>query len=99
METFTDKPDPVTDLKVCNATPTGIYFEWATPTANNSEILGYSVFIDDVCVYKGVFENYYEAEGLMPDTCYKILVVAESDRGDGYINKHPHYFRTMGHQE
>ncbi len=53
------------------------------------------MYINDTCVYKGVYENYYEAEGLLPDTCYKIQVVAESDRGDGYINKQPVIFKTM----
>lgn len=72
LETFTDKPDPVTQIRICNATSSALAFEWIEPNANNSEISGYSVIIDDTCVSKGIVEPFYEAEGLKPDTCYKV---------------------------
>lgn len=89
LETFTDKPEPITELRICNATPSALMFEWDEPHSNNAQICGYQIHIDDKVVATNVLECYYEAHDLQVDTCYKILVVAESDRGEGYKAKVP----------
>lgn len=64
LETFTDKPEPVTEVRICNSTPTALMFEWEEPCSNNAQISGYSVHVDGLLVQQGVAECYYEAHDL-----------------------------------
>jgi hypothetical protein len=64
-------------------------FEWDEPCANNSQILGYTVYLNEKEVSTQVPECYFELHELESDTCYRVMVVAESDRGLGYKAKLP----------
>lgn len=64
-------------------------FEWDEPCANNSQISGYTVFLNDKEVQSSVPECYCELNDLKSDTCYSVMVVAESDLGQGYKKKLP----------
>jgi len=36
LKTFTDRPEPVSSLKIVNATPCALMVEWTEPDSNNS---------------------------------------------------------------
>lgn len=47
LDTFTDRPEPITNIRICNSTPTTLSFEWDEPVSNNSTILGYTINVND----------------------------------------------------
>lgn len=87
IENFVDRPDQINSIRILNCTTTSVEFEWDQPCANNSIIQGYSVYLNDELLAEGMLELFYVLEDLQPKTCYRLLVVATSDQGEGYKNK------------
>lgn len=77
LKTFTDKPDEVNQLFLVNSTPQSITIEWEAPSSNNSNIIGYLMYLGDILVdqCEGFRFTYW---GLQPNTCYYFTVVANS---------------------
>lgn len=90
-ETFVDKPDEVKEIFILNSTRTSLEIEWDEPEANKSIISGYTIYLNDAVRAENVVENFYIIEDLIPETVYKIYIVAQSDKGDGYKTNKPTY--------
>ena len=89
LQSFTDKPDEINTVRVINTSPTTIEIEWDEPCANNSQILGYTIYLDEEILIENHNELFFVFEDLQKKTCYRIMVVANSDLGDGYKPKLP----------
>ena len=79
MENFHDKPDEVNSIRVLNSTMNTVEIDWDVPCANNSDISGYSVYLNDEVLVENLAETFFVIENLQPKTCYKLHVVANSD--------------------
>lgn len=73
--------------------------EWDEPCPNNSKIEAYSIYVNEILFESQIAECYFEIHKLNFDTCYKIQIIAESDRGEGYKTKQPHIFKTLKFSE
>lgn len=94
MENFLDKPDEINSIRVLNSTTTTVEIEWEEPCANNSTITGYTIFLNDEILIEGLTELFHVIDNLQPKTCYKFLIIANSDQGDGYKAKTPTIIQT-----
>ena len=79
MENFQDKPDEINSIRILNSTLTSVEIEWDEPCANNSNITGYTIYLNDEVLVEGLNELFHVIEDLQEKTCYKIQIVANSD--------------------
>jgi len=74
---------------------TSVEIEWEIPCANNSNITGYTIYLNDEVLVEGLNELFHVIEDLQEKTCYKIQIVANSDQGDGYKSKQSTFVQTQ----
>lgn len=94
MANFQDKPDEVNSIRILNSTQNLVEIEWDEPCSNNSNITGYTIYLNDEVLIEGLNELFHVIENLQPKNVYKIQVVATSDQGDGYKSKQPTLVQT-----
>ncbi len=72
MENFYDKPDEVNSIRLLNSSQTSVEIEWDEPCSNNSNITGYTVYLNEEVLVEGLNELFHVFESLQPKTLYRI---------------------------
>ncbi len=71
-------PTPPQNLEVLQATGLALQLEWSGATDNETEVIGYNFYIDDVLYNTSdyIFENKIVIHNLLPETVYSISIEA-----------------------
>ncbi|WP_372948722.1 T9SS type A sorting domain-containing protein [Mariniphaga sp.] len=71
-------PAPPQNLEVLQATGLALKLEWSGATDNETEVIGYNFYIDDVLYNTSdyIFENKIVIHNLLPETVYSISIEA-----------------------